>query len=37
MNKDMEEIENAPSENLEVISVNNSLESHVSEIIVNAL
>ncbi len=33
----MEEIENTPSENLEVLSVNNSSESHVSEIVVSFL
>jgi len=36
LSKDMEEIENTPSENLEVLSVKNSSEFHVSEIIVNA-
>ena len=37
LNKNMEEVEDIPSENLEVLSVNNSSESHVSEIVVNAL
>ena len=35
--KNMEEIEDIPNENLEVLSINNSLYSHVSEIVVNAL
>lgn len=37
LNKNMEEIEDIPNENLEVLSINNSSDSHVSEIVVNAL